>query len=50
MSGLVQEVIIISDTSKETDDSAIFVSSMSRPGLKDKAGCISYMRQRRQHI
>jgi hypothetical protein len=27
-----------------------FVGNLSHPVLRDKAGCISYMRQRRQHI
>jgi hypothetical protein len=29
---------------------SILVVVVSHPDLRDKAGCISYMRQRRQHI
>jgi hypothetical protein len=31
-------------------EAVVAIGEVSHPVLKDKAGCISYMRQRRQHI
>jgi hypothetical protein len=54
-----QKVLLGSQLSEEQEKSLlrflfnnkdVFAWSVSHPDLRNKAGCISYMRQRRQHI